>query len=102
MGRAMRSLPRSLVSGETGHALRQFLQFGVVGASGFAVNVAVVYLLRGAVGLAWAGLIAYFVAATTNWALNRVWTFRGARRDGWVRDDPRPHRSLGRGPFGSF
>ena len=81
----MPSLPRSLVSGETGLAFRQFLQFGVVGASGFAVNVAVVYLLRGAVGLAWAGLIAYFVAATTNWALNRVWTFRSARRDGLLR-----------------
>ncbi len=81
MGRAM----RSLVSDKTGLAVRQFLQFGVVGASGFVVNVAVVYLLRDAVGLAWAGLIAYFVAATSNWALNRVWTFRSATRGGLVR-----------------
>ena len=81
----MRSLPRPLVSDATSLAVRQFLQFGVVGATGFLVNVAVVYLLRDAVGLAWAGLIAYFVAATSNWALNRIWTFRDAKRGGLVR-----------------
>ena len=66
-------------------ALRQFLQFGVVGASGFAVNVAWCICCGATLGLAWAGLAAYFVAATTNWALNRVWTFRAARRDGLLR-----------------
>jgi putative flippase GtrA len=63
-------------------ATRQFLQFGAVGLSGFAVDVAVVYLTRGALGLAGAGILAYFAAATSNWALNRAWTFRGAGRHG--------------------
>jgi putative flippase GtrA len=77
-------LPTPALSG-SGPVLRQFLQFGLVGLSGFAVDVLVVYLLRHAIGLVAAGLAAYFAAATSNWALNRVWTFRGASRTGLVR-----------------
>ena len=65
-------------------SFRQFVQFGLVGLSGFAVDVLVVYALRSRVGLVWAGLIAYLAAATSNWALNRAWTFREARRDGLI------------------
>jgi putative flippase GtrA len=77
-------LPTPALSG-SGPVLRQFLQFGLVGLSGFAVDVLVVYLLRHAIGLVAAGLAAYFAAATSNWALNRVWTFRGASRTGLIR-----------------
>jgi putative flippase GtrA len=59
----------------------EFLRFGTVGVGGFCVDVACVYALRGALGLYGAGMVAYFVAASANWALNRVWTFRG-RADG--------------------
>lgn len=55
----------------------EFLRFGTVGVGGFCVDVACVYALRGALGLYGAGMVAYFVAASANWALNRVWTFRG-------------------------
>lgn len=55
----------------------QFLRFGTVGGMGFVVDTAVVYALRGAVGLYWAGAMAYPVAATFTWAVNRLWTFRG-------------------------
>lgn len=58
--------------------MRQFVRFGIVGLAGFAVDNATVYGLRGAIGLYWSGLVAYLLAATTTWALNRVWTFRGA------------------------
>lgn len=54
----------------------EFLRFGTVGAFGFCIDVAVVYALRGALGLYGAGMVAYFAAASANWALNRVWTFR--------------------------
>ena len=54
----------------------QFMRFGMVGASGFVVDNAVVYATRGAVGLYVAGLLAYLAAGTSNWALNRIWTFR--------------------------
>ena len=77
-GASVQSLASRVKSPE---AFRQFLQFGLVGLSGFVVDVVVVYALRGSVGLVWAGLAAYLAAATSNWALNRIWTFRDARRD---------------------
>ncbi|MBV9783649.1 MAG: GtrA family protein [Acidisphaera sp.] len=54
---------------------RQFLRFGTVGLVGFCFDTATVYALRAPLGLYGAGLVAYFVAATVNWALNRAWTF---------------------------
>ena len=57
--------------------VEQFLRFGIVGAIGFAVDTATVYGLRGALGLYAAGAVAYLTAATSNWILNRIWTFRG-------------------------
>jgi putative flippase GtrA len=54
-----------------------FLRFGVVGASGFLVDTAVVYATKGALGLNGAGIPAYIAAATWTWAFNRWWTFRG-------------------------
>ena len=56
--------------------LGQFLRFGAVGAAGFLVDTACVYATRAALGLYWAGVAAYVVAASCNWALNRVWTFK--------------------------
>ena len=55
----------------------QFLRFGVVGTIGFVIDTATVYATRAALGLYGAGVLAFFVAATANWALNRAWTFRG-------------------------
>lgn len=57
---------------------QEFLRFGVVGTIGFLVDTGVLY---GAIWLG-AGLylgraISYVTAATTTWALNRAWTFRG-------------------------
>lgn len=55
----------------------QFLKFGTVGVVGFLFDTATVYASRGLLGIYGAGLLAYAVAASVNWALNRVWTFRG-------------------------
>src|SRR6201999_2604046 len=55
----------------------QFMRFGVVGLAGLVVDTATVYGLRHALGLYGAGLVAYLTAATGNWVLNRIWTFRG-------------------------
>jgi putative flippase GtrA len=57
--------------------LAQFLRFGTVGAAGFIVDTATVYGLRYSLGLYGAGLVAYVLAASCNWILNRLWTFRG-------------------------
>jgi putative flippase GtrA len=57
--------------------MAQFTRFGAVGLIGFAIDTATVYGLRRALGLYGAGMIAYVTAASGNWLLNRVWTFRG-------------------------
>lgn len=58
-------------------ALAQFVRFAVVGFSGFAVDTICVYALRAELGLYGAGVVAWLVAVTSNWVINRVWTFRG-------------------------
>ena len=74
-------LDRLLLRHSVSHTQRliiaQFLRFGTVGGIGFLVDTGTVYGLRHILGLYGAGLIAYVVAATGNWALNRIWTFRG-------------------------
>jgi putative flippase GtrA len=55
----------------------QFMKFGTVGALGFLADTAVVYALRGPLGLYAAGMVSYLLVASGNWALNRAWTFRG-------------------------
>lgn len=58
-----------------------FLRFCAVGASGYAVNLAVyaALLVAGLHYLA-AATISFFVAAGSNFAWNRAWTFRASGR----------------------
>src|ERR687883_477229 len=63
------------------HNWLQLAKFCTVGASGYAVNLAVYTAL-----LRWAGLhylaaaaCSFVVAVTNNYTWNRVWTFRGER-----------------------
>ena len=58
----------------------QFLRFGTVGAVGFVLDTAVVYALRAPVGLYAAGIVSYLAVGSVNFALNRLWTFRGGHR----------------------
>lgn len=55
----------------------QFVRFGTVGFAGLIIDTATVYGLRHSLGLYGAGLVAYVTAASGNWVLNRIWTFRG-------------------------
>jgi putative flippase GtrA len=69
------------------HALRQrhnweqLAKFCVVGASGYAVNLAVYSLLLNWANLAYwlAATGSFLVAVTNNYVWNRVWTFRHQR-----------------------
>ena len=56
----------------------KFIKFGVVGASGMVVHGGVLYLMKEVVGLNpfVANSIGFITAATTNYILNRIWTFR--------------------------
>jgi putative flippase GtrA len=79
-----RLLPRRLRTRITPARLivaQQFVRFGAVGSLGFIVDTATVYGLRSTLGLYGGGVAGYIVAATCNWALNRVWTFRGRGSD---------------------
>jgi putative flippase GtrA len=67
----------SLLGPRHGPLAAEFLRFGIVGASGMMVETATIYGLRGAIGLYWSGALAYLAAATSNWLVNRLWTFRG-------------------------
>jgi putative flippase GtrA len=71
---------RQAVSPDRLRALGEFLRFGLVGALGFIWDTATVYALAPWLGLYLAGIAAYVVAASINWMLNRIWTFRGAPR----------------------
>jgi putative flippase GtrA len=75
-----RKLPRSWRRSATPERLAlaaQFMRFGTVGLAGLVVDTATVYGLRHSLGLYGAGMLAYLFAATGNWLLNRIWTFRG-------------------------
>jgi len=56
----------------------QLVRFGVVGGSGFVVNLAVFWLLVHPAGQDYrlAAIVAYLVAVTNNFSWNRFWTFR--------------------------
>ena len=68
---------RALITPGRSALVQQFARFGAVGAVGAAVDIATVYAAMAALGLYAAGLLAYFAAVTTTWALNRAWTFAG-------------------------
>jgi len=53
-----------------------FIRFGMVGSLGFCWDTATVYLVKSFANLYVAGICGFLVAATANWAVNRLWTFR--------------------------
>lgn len=55
----------------------QLLKFGIVGGSGYLINLAVFALLSGSLGLhhVAAAIGAFCVAVTSNFLWNRYWTF---------------------------
>jgi putative flippase GtrA len=61
----------------------QFLKFGLVGIAGLGVDTLVYYLGFYGAGLPpyQARLVSYLFGATTTWALNRSYTFKGADSD---------------------
>lgn len=72
------------VLGRVRHASRQpenwiqLLKFGLVGGSGYVVNLIAFAALNGGAGAGHiaAAIGAFLVAVTNNFALNRIWTFR--------------------------
>lgn len=76
---------KHLASTRLGRLAVQFGKFGMVGLVGLGVDIAVLYLVMAFVGLGPYGgrVVSFLAAATTTWALNRSFTFRG-EHDGTV------------------
>ena len=68
---------RAVATPERRLLVQQFARFGTVGVAGAIVDIATVYAAMATLGLYLSGLLAYFLAVTTTWALNRAWTFAG-------------------------
>ena len=62
--------------------ITKFIKFGIVGASGMVVHFGVLYLFKEVVGINpfLANTIGFVTAATTNYILNRIWTFRSQEK----------------------
>ncbi|TAK13678.1 MAG: GtrA family protein [Anaerolineae bacterium] len=60
---------------------KRFLKFAIVGAIGFGVDFAVFNLMRNIVGLEAvpANVVSFTAAVTSNFILNRYWTFPDSR-----------------------
>jgi putative flippase GtrA len=52
-----------------------FFRFAAVGVAGFVVDTAVLYAVKGMLGLYLGRIVSYLAAATLTWALNRRFTF---------------------------
>ena len=61
--------------------VRQFLKFGIVGASGTVVNFLVAHALEKSTTLSWFAdfAIGFMVGGVSNYLLNRIWTFGSQR-----------------------
>jgi putative flippase GtrA len=69
---------RTVTALRSPHNWIQLFKFGVVGATGFAINLAVYKLLLG-IGAHSAAGVSFVVAAASNYWWNRHWTFAGQK-----------------------
>ncbi|MFW7266959.1 GtrA family protein [Gluconacetobacter sp. Hr-1-5] len=69
-------VPSPGVRGDLRARIGPFLKFGIVGTTGLIWDTLAVYGFRPVLGLTGATVLAYFIAASMNWLVNRLWTFR--------------------------
>ena len=84
-------LARRLFKESAGQALSRVFKFGMVGGSGFVVDMTLYAFLYSFLGinLLLARTVAYWLTASWNWYLNRIFTFsdaeNGRKRDQWIK-----------------
>jgi putative flippase GtrA len=87
--RVLAAVDQSIVLASKTGLSQNFIRFGMVGAFGFCWDTATVYTLRSFAGLYIAGTCGFIVAASVNWAMNRLWTYRHHNHDAahkqWMR-----------------
>lgn len=61
--------------------MRQFVKFGIVGASGMAVNFLAAHVLERTTHLSWFAdfAVGFMLGGVSNYIFNRLWTFRSRR-----------------------
>jgi putative flippase GtrA len=69
---------RTVTALRSPHNWIQLFKFGLVGATGFAINLAVYKALLG-IGAHSAAAVSFVVAAASNYWWNRHWTFAGQK-----------------------
>jgi putative flippase GtrA len=57
--------------------VKKFILFGLAGGAGFVVDTAVLYALKGALGLYGARAVSFVCAVLTTWLINRALAFKG-------------------------
>ena len=64
-------------------SIRRFVKFGIVGVSGTLIDFSITWLCRDILGLPdlIANAIGFVVAATTNYILNRIWTWHSTEKN---------------------
>jgi putative flippase GtrA len=72
----------SSITGRRG--VRQFVKFGIVGASGTIVNFVIAHALQRTTTLSWFAdfAVGFMAGGISNYVLNRIWTFRSTRHPG--------------------
>ncbi len=58
--------------------IEKFIKFGIVGFSGLIIDFSITYLLRNIIKINQfiANACGFLIAASSNYALNRIWTFQ--------------------------
>ncbi len=66
------------------NVIKEFVQFGVVGGIGTLVNIVILYLLTEKVGVYYliSAIFSFIVAMSSNFILNKIWTFKEKARLG--------------------
>lgn len=62
--------------------LKQFIKFGIVGASAALINFIILYLFTQKIGIwyVYSSILGYIVSAIFNFSTNKLWTFRNKER----------------------
>jgi dolichol-phosphate mannosyltransferase len=78
-------LPSAIASIAGRRGVRQFVKFGIVGASGLLVNFVIAHVLQRGTALSdfTDFAIGFMAGGVSNYFLNRIWTFRSSRNP-WV------------------
>ena len=58
--------------------IHQFIKFGIVGLIGTIINLFILFLLTDLAGVYYlfSAIIAFFIAMTSNFILNKIWSFK--------------------------